>query len=335
MPTRRILLASVGAIAIAGALAMQMTTGSAEPKQLKLQLAWLPNSASTGEIVALKKGFFAERGLDVEILSGGPASNPVQETVGGVAEIAIAYAPQIMYAADKGLPIKSFGAAFQKAPLTFYSLGESNITSIKDWKGKRVGAGSSAEAQLTAILDHNGMSLDDITFVQAQTPALLQGQVDVVASWPTNLADVGPIINHPSGFNTQSIWDNGLQFQSNYYIATVDTIESDTDTLVKFMEAVDEGWSFAADHPREAIEMVASMSEALSVEKELPSFEVTLEGGYIYNEETKENGFANIDADRWQRTLDTYARIGEIGDDLTAADVFDDRVLKAANRTRR
>ncbi|MEW9834241.1 ABC transporter substrate-binding protein [Mesorhizobium marinum] len=335
MTTRRSFLASTALALLAGALALQSGAAEAANRKVRFQLAWLPGSDQAGEIVALKKGYFADAGLDVEILPGGPGSNPVQETLADVADIAIAYAPQIMYAANKGLPIKCFAAVFQKAPLTFYSLGQSNIKGIKDWKGKTIGAGQDAEAQIKAILDFNGMTMGDITFVQAQPPALLQGQIDVVASWPTNLAQIEPIISHEGGYNMQSIWDNGLQFQSNYYIATNETIADDTDMLVKFVEAADKGWAYAADHPDEASALIASMSDALDAGKEKDSLMVTVDQGFIYNDETKKYGFGNIEADRWQNTLDLYAKIGEIKPGMKAADVFDDRVLKASNRSNR
>ncbi|BCH20486.1 hypothetical protein MesoLjLc_02710 [Mesorhizobium sp. L-8-10] len=334
MISRRSFLAAAATLAVtAGALGFA-GPASAQEKQVKLQLAWLYNAASAGEIVALKKGYFAEKGLDVEILPGGPNSNTVQETLSGVAQIATTYAPEIMYAANQGLPIRTFGAAFQKAPLTFYSLAESNIKSVADWKGKRVGAGQNAMAQVKAVLDHSGLKFEDITFIQAQVPGLLQDQVDVVASWPTNVAQNAPIIQHPGGYNTQSIWDNGLQFQSNYYIARADLIAADSDMLVKFLEACDKGWAYAADHPEEAVDMVASMSSAIEKDKELASLKVIVKD-FIYSDDTREHGFGNISKDRWDTTLQTYAKIGEVKPDLTADSVFDDRILKAAQRTKR
>lgn len=335
MISRRSLLAALGILAVASfAEGGLVSPALAQEKQVKLQLAWLYNAASAGEIVALKKGYFAEKGLAVEILPGGPNANTVQETLSGVAQIATAYAPEIMYAANQGLPIKTFGAAFQKAPLTFYSLGEANIKSVADWKGKRIGAGQGATAQVKAVLDHSGLKFEDITFIQAQIPGLLQDQVDVVASWPTNVAQNAPILQHPGGYNTQSIWDNGLQFQSNYYIARSDLIESDGDMLAKFLEACDKGWAYAADHPEEAIDMVASMSSAIEKDKELASLKVIV-ADYIYTDETREYGFANISKDRWNATLQTYAKIGEIKPELTAEDVFDGRALAVAKRTKR
>ena len=64
--------------------------------------------------------------------------------------------------------------------------------SIKDWKGMRVGAPQSAVPQIIAILDYNGLKFEDITFVQGTVPALMQDQVDVVGTWPTNKAALAP-----------------------------------------------------------------------------------------------------------------------------------------------
>lgn len=331
MIDRRTLLSFTG---VAALTAFMSSAALAENEKINVQLAWLPGAEFIGEYVALSNGYFSDKGLDVTLLPGGPGSNTVQEVLSGTADIAITYAPPIMYSVNRGLPVATFAAALQKAPLTFYSLGEANITSVADWKGKRVGAGQGAIPQVKAVLAHNGLSFDDITFVQAQVPGLMQDQVDVVASWPTNTTVNQPITDHPGGYNTQTIWDNGLQFQSNYYIATKETLDTRSDMLIAFLEAVDMGWAFAADNPQRAMEIITSQIPALEPEKIMASLEI-LTNEYLYSDETKAKGFGNISADRWQRTLDTYAAIGEIRDDLRAEDVMDGRILDAAERSRR
>ena len=94
-------------------------TSNAENRKITLQLPWFANSGFSGEIIAMQNGFFAEKGLDVTILPGGPGSNTVQELVSGTADIALGYGPQVMYSVNRGLPIVSFAAALQKAPLTW------------------------------------------------------------------------------------------------------------------------------------------------------------------------------------------------------------------------
>ena len=92
----------------------------AQSWNIRFQLSWFANESATGEIVADKKGYFQDKGLSVEIAPGGPSVNAIQDVLGRQADIAVAYAPQIMYAANNGLPIKCFAAVYQKAPLTFF-----------------------------------------------------------------------------------------------------------------------------------------------------------------------------------------------------------------------
>ncbi len=332
MQTRRTLL--TGLTACCTTAAIWGTSISAQSEPLSVQLSWLVDAGSIGEVVALEKGYFADRGLDVELLPGGPTANAIQELLGGTVDIAVGYAPQIMYAANNKLPIISFAATFQKAPLTYYSLGEKNIKSIKDWKGMRIGSAQSAVPQIIAILDHNGLKFEDITFVQAQVPALLQDQVDVVGAWPTNTAALEPVVTNPGGFNAQSIWDNGLQFQSNYLIATKPTLDEKADLLAAYVEGVDAGWSFAADNPDQAIDILVNYAPALDPEKQRAALDVMI-SEYIYTDETKEFGFGNVSSDRWQQTLDTYIAIGEIDSSMTHADVFDSRILDSVETTKR
>ncbi|MDE2791522.1 MAG: ABC transporter substrate-binding protein [Paracoccaceae bacterium] len=332
MQVRRTILKGIAACYAASALLGSSAAAHSEP--LSVQLSWLVDAGSIGEVVALQKGYFADRGLDVELLPGGPTANAIQELLGGTVDIAVGYAPQIMYAANNKLPIISFAATFQKAPLTFFSLGEKNIMSIKDWKGMRIGSAQSALPQVIAILDYNGLSLEDITFVQAQVPALLQDQVDVVGAWPTNTAALEPVTSNPGGYNTQSIWDNGLQFQSNYLIATKPTLDEKADLLAAYLEAVDAGWSFAADNPGEAIDILVAYAPALNPEKERAALDVMV-SEYVFTDETMEYGFGNVSSERWQQTLDTYIAIGEIDSSMTHADVFDSRILDSVETTKR
>lgn len=325
---------AIGTLMTVAAAALLPLPVLAQDNKLVMQLGWLPNAATMGEVIALQKGFFAEAGLDVTLLPGGPTANPVQDVLSGAADVGEAYAPQIMYAVDRGLPITSFAATFQKAPLTFISLKESGIESVADWAGKRIGGSQSAVPQVKALLSTQGLGLDDITYIQADIPALLQGQADVVGTWPTNVSSMEPVINHPGGYNAQSIWDNGLQFQSNYLIARKDALESHPETFVSLLEAIDRGWAYAADHPDEALDLLIAYAPALDRETEGGALAVTL-SDYIYTEDTVANGFGDISVERWQKTLDTYASIGEIKDSLTADEVLDRRILDAAERTHR
>ena len=307
---------------------------NAENRQITLQLPWFANSGFSGEIIAMQNGYFSEKGLDVTILPGGPGSNTVQELVSGTADIALGYGPQVMYSVNRGLPIVSFGAALQKAPLTWFSRKGAGIESVKDWAGKRIGAGQGAIPFIKGVLSHHGMTFEDVTWVQAGVPGLLQDQVDAVAAWPINFAQMAPIRALPDCCNSQAIFDNGLPLQSNFYMVRKETLEDDQEMLVAFFEAVQKGWAFASDNPEKTIEILIDYLPALKSDEQLNSLTATTDG-YMYSEDTAKHGWGHISSDRWQEVIDVYVSIGELKQGLTAEDMFSDVVLNAANRIKR
>ncbi len=309
-------------------------TSNAENRKITLQLPWFANSGFSGEIIAMQNGFFAEKGLDVTILPGGPGSNTVQELVSGTADIALGYGPQVMYSVNRGLPIVSFAAALQKAPLTWFSRKGAGIETIKDWKGKRIGAGQGAIPFIKGVLSHHGMKFEDVTWVQAGVPGLLQDQVDAVAAWPINFAQMAPIRALPDCCNSQAIYDNGLPLQSNFYMVRKETLENDQEMLVSFFEAVQKGWEFATDNPEKTIEILIDYLPALKVDEQLNSLTATT-SGYMYSDDTAKFGWGHISKERWQEVIDVYVSIGELKSSLSADDMFNDSILKAANRTKR
>ena len=307
---------------------------NAENRKITLPLPWFANSGFSGEIIAMQNGFFKEKGLDVTILPGGPGSNTVQELVSGSADIALGYGPQVMYSVNRGLPIISFAAALQKAPLTWFSRKGAGIETIKDWKGKRIGAGQGAIPFIKGVLSHHGMKFEDVTWVQAGVPGLLQDQVDAVAAWPINFAQMAPIRALPDCCNSQAIYDNGLPLQSNFYMVRKETLENDQEMLVSFFEAVQKGWEFATDNPEKTIEILIDYLPALKADEQLNSLTATT-SGYMYSKDTAKHGWGHISNERWQEVIDVYVSIGDLKSDLNADDMFDDSILKAANRIKR
>ncbi len=333
MFTRRQLLGTI-AIPVLGSLGT--ASRAAAPSPFTLNLSWLVDALSVGELMALTTGAFERNGLSVKIVPGGPSSNTVQEVVGGSADAAVAYAPQLMQARANGIPIRTFGAALQRAPLAFWSLGTANIKSIRDWRGKRIGAAPTVLPQITALLAGQGMTPKDVTVVQTgDVAALLQGQVDVIGAWELSVGQIAPIINHPSGYNVQRLWDSGVRFQSNYYIAREDRLNKDPDRYVAFLKSCDAGWAYAADHPDESIRtMIDKFASSLDFAQQRRSLEVALKG-YVYGEQTTKNGWGYIDEASLQATLDQHFKLGIVSKQLAVKDIYDPRVFALARTTKR
>ncbi len=115
--------------------------GSAPAKPLtkiRFQTDWYPQAEHGGHYQALAKGFYAEAGLDVEILSGGPGPGPPQKLISGMADIAMGRSDDIMVQVGNGLPFVIVGALMQHDPQAILLHDSNPVKSFADLNGKSI-----------------------------------------------------------------------------------------------------------------------------------------------------------------------------------------------------
>ena len=86
------------------AIGAQSPAGAAE--KFRVILDWFVNPDHAPLIVALEKGYFAERGLDVEFIAPSDPNNPPKLVAAGKADLAVSYQPQLHLQVAQGLPVK-------------------------------------------------------------------------------------------------------------------------------------------------------------------------------------------------------------------------------------
>lgn len=142
--------------------------------------------------VAKDKGFFAEEGLNVEIVdtvAGGATA--VQMVSSGDVQGALLSTMALINARSSGLPVvgvTDIQSAFESSPLEeFYVRKDSGIKSIEDLKGKKIAINlvkSSFHYTWLMALENAGMKESDVTFVNLsfdqQQAALERGDVDAI-----------------------------------------------------------------------------------------------------------------------------------------------------------
>ncbi|MGO7830520.1 ABC transporter substrate-binding protein, partial [Rhizobium johnstonii] len=84
---------------------------------VKMKLGWLVSNGVIGEVVAQKKGLFKEKGVEMEIVPGGPNVDGVAGVAAGQSTLGqISSSPSVMLARSAGIPVKAFLAGYQKNP---------------------------------------------------------------------------------------------------------------------------------------------------------------------------------------------------------------------------
>ncbi|MFU2047513.1 MULTISPECIES: ABC transporter substrate-binding protein [Avibacterium] len=165
--------------------ALGMSISVQAKEKLTLLLDWFVNPDHAAIIVAQQKGFFAENGLQVEIIEPADPSMPPKLVAAGQADLAVDYQPQLQMQVAEGLPLVRVGTLISTPLNSLVVLKDSGIEKIADLKGKKIGYSVSGfeDALLGAMLKSAHLSLNDVELVNVNwslSPALFSGQVDAV-----------------------------------------------------------------------------------------------------------------------------------------------------------
>jgi NitT/TauT family transport system substrate-binding protein len=243
--------------------------GGAKTK-VTLQLKWVTQAQFAGYYAAKEKGYYDEEGLDVNLKVGGPSITPEQVVLGKQAEFGIDWLPSLLASRDKGQDLVNIAQVFGKSGMTELTWKDSNITSIGQMKGKKVGVWCCGnENELYAALNKNGMDpKKDVTIVNQpfDMNLFLNRQVDAAAAMTYNeLAQVLETTNpktgklyQPSDIDVIKMDDAGTGMLEDGVFVRGDWIadKDNAETAKKFLAASFKGWIYCRDHVQECTQIV-------------------------------------------------------------------------------
>jgi NitT/TauT family transport system substrate-binding protein len=129
-------------IALAGCAKKDAKTPSPNASDkfpIRVQLDWIPEPEHGGFYQAQAKGFFAEEGLDVILLPGGPNTNPTQLVATGRADIAQGDSTNTLVVINnQDLPIIQVAAVFQNDPSVLMLHPDNPVNRFEDLNGKTI-----------------------------------------------------------------------------------------------------------------------------------------------------------------------------------------------------
>ena len=184
-------------------LALTINFAYAKNEKLTIGLDWFINPDHAPLIIAEKRGFFKEVGLDVEMIEPADPNDPPKLVAAGKLDLAISYQPQLHIQVDQGLPVVRVGTLVSVPLNSLVVLKDGPIKSIADLKGKKIGfsVGGFEEALLSGMLEKYNLKMSDVELININfslSPSLIAKKVDAVIgafrNFELNQMD---IVNHP------------------------------------------------------------------------------------------------------------------------------------------
>jgi putative hydroxymethylpyrimidine transport system substrate-binding protein len=230
-------------------------SGAAAAERLIVLLDWFVNPDHAPLIVAQEKGFFADRGLEVELIAPADPNDPPKLVAAKKADIAVSYQPQLHIQVGAGLPLRRIGTLVATPLNSLVVLADGPIRSIADLKGRRVGfsVGGFEDALLKAMLARHGLDLDDVTLINVNfslSPAVISGQVDAVIgafrNFELNQMD---IVGKPG--RAFYVEEEGVPaYDELILVAHAERL--DDPRLRPFLDGLEDGVRFLINHPEES-----------------------------------------------------------------------------------
>ncbi|WP_170426223.1 ABC transporter substrate-binding protein [Ruegeria arenilitoris] len=240
----------------------------AEDKMTVL-LDWFVNPDHGPIIVAQEKGYFADEGLEIEIVPPADPSAPPRLVAAGQADLAVSYQPQLHLQIHEGLPLKRVGTLVATPLNCLLVLKDGTIETLGDLKGKKVGFSVAGveEAVLGAMLNAHGVALDDIEMINVNfslSPSLMTGQVDAVIgafrNFELNQMDIEGVAGRCFYIEEEGV----PPYDELIYVANPDTM--DADKVARFLAATEKATQFIVNNPEESWEIFAATSPELQDE---------------------------------------------------------------------
>jgi NitT/TauT family transport system substrate-binding protein len=304
--------------------------GSGDLDEVTIGLTYVPNIQFAPFYVAIDQGYYEDEGLSVTLNHHAAGSDQYGALVAGQEDMMMAGGDEVLQVRAQDVDIVYVAEVYRKYPVALIVPADSDIASVNDLAGKKVGVPGEYGANyigLLALLETAGMTKDDVQvesvgFTQAQ--ALLTNQVDAIMGYINN----EPIQLQKEGMETRTFpVSDAMPLISNGLVAMSGYLDENPDQAKAIVEATLKGVQFAIDNPEETVEISKSFVPTLEDEQQakdaLAVLQATIPLWQL--EDGEEPG--SSDPDAWQQMADFLEQNGLLASPVAVADVYSDDYL--------
>lgn len=233
------------------------TTTGGGTQQVSLALDWYANADHAGIETAIEGGIAGTNGVTIDQSVPSDPTTNLTQAAAGKKDLVVTYAPELLIARAKGIPVKAVGAVVPVPLNSIIARADRGITTPKDLEGKTVGIAGvpSDTALLDTVVKNAG---GDPAKVQTKvvgyslSPALASGKVDAIIGGYWNI-EVPDLKAKGVPVTVFKLEDNGVPTYDELVLAAgEDTIASNPEGIRRALAAIATGTTTAQGDPAKA-----------------------------------------------------------------------------------
>src|SRR5438105_1051288 len=284
-------------------------TQASPPANQKIIFAlnWFAVGDHAAYWVALDKGYYKAKGLDVELQNSKGSGDSIAKVDTNRADVGLADAVVVIPRVAQGAKIKIVGAVFDLTPLNIWTRKDTGITKPKDLEGKLLAAppGDSQRQLFPAFARINGVDASKVKWLNiepaAKFVALSEKRADAVPDYTTGQPFWEKAVGREN--LVRMPWsDYGFDTYSMSIFASEKTMKERPKVLRDFLEASYMGWRDVMADPKGALEIfkkrVPDIDVALIEPNMMPGLEL------MKTDRFAKNGIGWIERAKMCRTVD-------------------------------
>ena len=279
--------------------------GAQAPTKLTVYTNWFAEPGHGGYYAALKDGLYEARGLDVDLIQGGPQVNVAALLASGRADVAMFAGGQLLSARAEGLPLVALFATYQTSPQALMSHAENPVADFSDLAGRSVAVTPGAtywryiekkyglEGKVQ-VLNYNGQLanwlLDDDAVTQSYTTA-------------------EPFFAAAEGARPVTLLaaDSGFNPYTDVMATTESFLAEHPDAVKAFVEASRRGWEHFLASPTDYVDVLKAANDSITSEQVVWSTE---QARPLIVPEGREVGSMTLE--RWEELYTQFVALGLI-----------------------
>ena len=341
MTPRKSLIALAAAVALVPALvagcgggddAAPTSSTAAAVQDVSLALDWFPNADHAGIYVAKAKGLDTQAGADIAPSVPSDPTTTLTAVAAGKKDLAITYAPELLIARSKGVPVKAVGAIAQVPLNSIMARSDRGIERPRDLEGKVVGIAGvpSDRALLDTVVAADGGDPSKVTTKvvgYSLAPSLAAGKVDAVIGAYWNIE--GPDLRMKDvPVTVMKLDDHGVpRYDELVLVASEDAIRDKPAALRAALAGIAAGQSAAV---ADAGAAVAALEKANpDIAKEVLPAQVSDTIPALVPEGSAP---LRMDAAQWEALATWMREKGLLTGEATGSDAIDTSLLPEASR---